>query len=152
MNRDAKQVNNHKNNIALNFSKSNKFWKHIYDEDCDYINTGHNVTGLDISDLMIRQASTVPTKTRKGKLAFIQGDIEYLPFRDNTFDVILCIGVLSYLPDDNKSIQELRRVVKKNGYKNRRNGENIIYEYRRYLVWQLPGLYQKFNLRILTNH
>lgn len=42
-------------------------------------------------------------------------NIERLPFRNNSFDVVICIGVIEYLPDINKAIGELHRIVKADG-------------------------------------
>ena len=49
-------------------------------------------------------------------LADVKADICNLPFQDNEFDVILCNHVLEHIPDDTKAIQELYRVLKKDGY------------------------------------
>jgi SAM-dependent methyltransferase len=38
-----------------------------------------------------------------------------LPFRDGVFDVVLCVGVLSYLREDGRAIAELGRVVRPGG-------------------------------------
>ena len=43
------------------------------------------------------------------------GSIEKLPFADNFFDCILCTEVLEHLKSDQLAIQELTRVLKKNG-------------------------------------
>ncbi len=42
-------------------------------------------------------------------------DIQALPYSDNTFDLILCSHVLAHVPDDQKALQELRRVLKPDG-------------------------------------
>ena len=38
-----------------------------------------------------------------------------LPFEDNFFDLVLCNHVLEHVDDDNKAMQELYRVLNKNG-------------------------------------
>lgn len=48
-------------------------------------------------------------------LADIKADICNLPFQDNEFDVILCNHVLEHIPNDIKAMQELYRVLKKDG-------------------------------------
>ena len=48
-------------------------------------------------------------------LADIKADICNLPFKDNTFDVILCNHVLEHIPNDTKAMQELYRVMKVGG-------------------------------------
>ncbi|WP_321496012.1 class I SAM-dependent methyltransferase [uncultured Desulfobacter sp.] len=39
-------------------------------------------------------------------------DITALPFEDNSFDVVICSEVLEHIPDDNKAINELVRIVR----------------------------------------
>ena len=48
-------------------------------------------------------------------IADVKADICNLPFKDNTFDVILCNHVLEHIPDDTKALQELYRVMKVGG-------------------------------------
>ncbi len=64
--------------------------------------------------------------TTKGKLEFHDAiddlscsgwnlsclDITALPFEDNSFDVVLCSEVLEHIPDDDKAMSELVRIVK----------------------------------------
>lgn len=48
-------------------------------------------------------------------LAKHQMDITSINFEDNTFDFIICSHVLGNISDENKAINELYRVLKKNG-------------------------------------
>ncbi|HOW83861.1 MAG TPA: methyltransferase domain-containing protein [Spirochaetota bacterium] len=43
------------------------------------------------------------------------GDALCLPFRDNTFDRIICSEVMEHVRDDRRACRELARVLKKNG-------------------------------------
>lgn len=49
-------------------------------------------------------------------LADVKADICNLPFKDNSFDVILCNHVLEHIPDDTKAMQELYRILKPGGW------------------------------------
>ncbi|MEP3839039.1 MAG: methyltransferase domain-containing protein [Algibacter sp.] len=49
-------------------------------------------------------------------IADVKADICNLPFEDNSYDIILCNHVLEHIPDDNKAMQELFRVMKPGGY------------------------------------
>jgi len=49
-------------------------------------------------------------------IADIKADICNLPFKDNSYDVILCNHVLEHIPNDTKAMQELYRVLKPNGW------------------------------------
>lgn len=48
-------------------------------------------------------------------IADVKGDICKMPFDDNFFDLILCNHVLEHVEDDKKAMQELYRVLNKNG-------------------------------------
>jgi len=77
---------------------------------------GVNVTGLDISEEMVKTA--IKRSIDSGindKVKFILGDSQSLPFADNTFDVVInecAVGI----PDDSQQVlNEMLRVVKPNG-------------------------------------
>ncbi|MFD0989719.1 class I SAM-dependent methyltransferase [Mariniflexile jejuense] len=48
-------------------------------------------------------------------IADVKADICNLPFKDNTYDIILCNHVLEHIPNDTKAMQELYRVMKVGG-------------------------------------
>ena len=48
-------------------------------------------------------------------LADVKADICALPFKDNSYDLILCNHVLEHIPNDRKAMSELYRVLKKGG-------------------------------------
>src|ERR1035437_2285963 len=45
----------------------------------------------------------------------VVGDIRNLPFKDNSFSVIICTEVLEHVPEPEKAINELYRVLTKSG-------------------------------------
>jgi SAM-dependent methyltransferase len=45
----------------------------------------------------------------------VKADLQDLPFDDDSFDWIICNHVLSYVPDDERAISELRRVLRSSG-------------------------------------
>lgn len=49
-------------------------------------------------------------------LADVKADICALPFKDNSFDVILCNHVLEHITDDTKAMQELYRILRPGGW------------------------------------
>jgi len=51
----------------------------------------------------------------KGKWFLTRGNITSLPFRDASFDKIICSEVLEHIPDDHQAITELVRVLKDEG-------------------------------------
>jgi len=149
----------------------------------DAASLGHQVIGVDGAEAMVRKAEENLRKQGLTRARVFQADIENLPFPDNSFDIVLCIGVLSYLSSDDEALKEIRRVVRKNGMvilglpnqlrlaqlfdpiyylhfvtyikkKRRRDRKGTrstvsIDNFRRYLFWQLPGLFMPFGLSIL---
>lgn len=76
---------------------------------------GANVIGIDISDKTIEicKKKAVQEKLEKQTSFFIM-DAENLKFNDNSFDIIISMGVLHHL-DLKKAYQEFIRVIKPNG-------------------------------------
>jgi len=68
-----------------------------------------NSIGIDISFNNIR---SVVKAGGQGIVA----DMEFLPFRDNTFDLVYGFGILHHLGDIRKGVSEATRVLKKGGY------------------------------------
>lgn len=56
------------------------------------------------------------TTDLESPIADVKADICNLPFKDNSYDIILCNHVLEHIPNDSKAIQELYRVMKPGGY------------------------------------
>lgn len=74
------------------------------------------VTGLDFTDAMIDKANQNNQKLGFSNVTFVQGDIEEMPFPDNSFDVVVSNCVLNLVPDKNKAFSEMRRVLKQGGH------------------------------------
>ncbi len=49
------------------------------------------------------------------KLKLVEGDVLKMPFKNNSFDKIICSEVLEHLPDDVKGLKEFTRVLKPGG-------------------------------------
>lgn len=49
-------------------------------------------------------------------LAKVKMDIHDIPFKDNTFDAVLCNHVLEHVKDDIRAMSEIRRVLKPGGF------------------------------------
>ena len=56
------------------------------------------------------------TSDLESPLADVKADICNLPFEDNSYDVIFCNHVLEHIPDDEKAMSELFRVMKPGGW------------------------------------
>lgn len=81
-----------------------------------YPNHVHSLIGIDFSKEMLKYAKE---KTSKREFIFpvkiLEGDIQELPFPDNTFDSIVSTCVFCSVPDPVQGFMELRRVCKPSG-------------------------------------
>ena len=75
-----------------------------------YAALGYKVAGVDGSEEMLRHA-----RTNNPGADVRHCDVETLPFPDASFDVVVAIEVLRYLPDSSKTIAEMGRVLKPGG-------------------------------------
>ena len=88
----------------------------VYTE--ELLRLGYATTGMDLSEEMIasckRRFAGLPNIAPAVHLQV--GDVEHLPFEDASFNLVLCVGVLGYLIDDEQAVRELVRVVKPGGH------------------------------------
>jgi len=71
---------------------------------------GFEVAGIDGSGEMLDQA-----RANNPGSDIRMADVEALPFADQSFDLVLCVEVLRYLPNSSRCISELARVLKPGG-------------------------------------
>ena len=69
------------------------------------LGTTKEVIGLDIAESIL-----------KDKPNRIYADAQYLPFKSNTFDSIICSEVLEHLPNPELCIKDIHRVLKREGF------------------------------------
>jgi ubiquinone/menaquinone biosynthesis C-methylase UbiE len=80
-------------------------------------NYGCFITGIDIAHEPLDKARDFyKSEPFFHQLDFLQGDIESLPFADDSFDVVLCESVLIFVPDHEKALKEMVRVLKPGGF------------------------------------
>jgi ubiquinone/menaquinone biosynthesis C-methylase UbiE len=75
-----------------------------------YRERGYELAGVDGSEEMLRQARLL-----NPEIEFKQADVEQIPFPDASFDLVMSIEVLRYLPDLGPSLREIARVLKPGG-------------------------------------
>lgn len=80
------------------------------------VGTSGKVTGLDFTEAMIAKAKINNQKLGYENVAFVQGDIDSMPFPDNQFDVVISNCVLNLVPDKAKAFAEVMRVLKPGGH------------------------------------
>jgi len=79
--------------------------------DCFHENTHY--TGVDILEEYLDIASEL---YKEQKVDFLQMNAESLAFEDNFFDIVCISNTLHHLPDVHKVLEEMKRVVKPEGY------------------------------------
>lgn len=82
---------------------------------CEFMaQKGAIVSGIDQSQKCISKAQE-HAAICDFKINYLQGLGENIPYRDNTFDGVICVDVLEHVADLNKTISEIYRVLKPNG-------------------------------------
>jgi arsenite methyltransferase len=80
------------------------------------VGPGGHVTGLEISDSMLavarRRCASLPTADR---ITLVKGDATALPFPDASFDAATSTQVYEYVPDIDRALAELHRVLRPGG-------------------------------------
>lgn len=78
-----------------------------------YITKGTGIYfGLDFSLQMLLEAQN---RLKGQELRLSEGDILELPFQNESFDILLCLGALEYVNDVQKAIAEFSRVIMDDG-------------------------------------
>lgn len=77
---------------------------------------GVEVDGVDLSaEAVGRATSAAAEKGLGGRVRFVEGDAERLPFPDESFDAVLCECALCTFPDKARAASELARVLRPRG-------------------------------------
>ena len=71
---------------------------------------GYEAVGLDLSPKLIGLA-----RQKYPGVEFIEGDVEHLPFPDDSLDGVLLSGLVHHLPDPDRCAGEVFRVLKSGG-------------------------------------
>jgi arsenite methyltransferase len=73
------------------------------------------VTGIDMTPEMLDKARSAAAELGVGNVDFVEGEIEELPFPDESFDVVISNGVVDLVPDKDAVFSELHRVLRPGG-------------------------------------
>ncbi|NQT96047.1 MAG: class I SAM-dependent methyltransferase [Candidatus Omnitrophica bacterium] len=73
-----------------------------------------DAVGLDFSAGLLKKAMEI----HNNDLNLVQSELQSLPFRDESFDIVVCIRVIQHmLPSEQQlAINEMSRILKKNGH------------------------------------
>jgi ubiquinone/menaquinone biosynthesis C-methylase UbiE len=73
------------------------------------------IMGTDISERMIEKASSFAEYKKEYRVKFERMDAEDLKLKDGSFDVVLCALGLMYMPNPQKALEEMHRVLMPGG-------------------------------------
>ena len=79
----------------------------------ELLDLDYDVWGVDGSTKMIQQCQNHFRENSRAH--FVVGDAGKLPFPDEFFDTVICTGVIGNLRTGASAIQEMARVIKKEG-------------------------------------
>jgi SAM-dependent methyltransferase len=75
---------------------------------------GH-VAGIDMTPEMLAKARATASEIGVENIEFIEGEIEQLPFPDESLDAVISNGVIDLVPDKDAVFEEIFRVLKPGG-------------------------------------
>ncbi len=77
---------------------------------------GHIVHAVDSVLEMVGLTRREAVRSRlQSRVRYTRGDIHFLPFRSETFDMVIAVGVLPWLPSPHRALREMRRVLRPGG-------------------------------------
>jgi arsenite methyltransferase len=73
------------------------------------------VTGIDMTPEMLEKARRSAETMGAANVEFVEGEVETLPFPDESFDVVISNGVIDLVPDKDAVFREIFRVLEPGG-------------------------------------
>jgi SAM-dependent methyltransferase len=73
------------------------------------------VTGIDMTPEMLAKARSAAEELGVENVEFVEGEIEQLPFADESIDVVISNGVIDLVPDKDAAFSETFRVLRRGG-------------------------------------
>jgi 2-polyprenyl-3-methyl-5-hydroxy-6-metoxy-1,4-benzoquinol methylase len=73
---------------------------------------GAQVVKVDLSEVAIARLAQ---SSHSPNVQMVVGDLTSLPYKDSSFDLVICSQVLEHIPDDVTALRELARVLKPGG-------------------------------------
>ena len=71
--------------------------------------------GLDVNKHVLVEAKRSIDRSMDDNIGFILSDISFLPFRNDSFDVVICASVLEHIENLNSAIKQIKNIIKNNG-------------------------------------
>src|ERR1700674_4309200 len=75
------------------------------------VGPGGRVTGIDMTPQMLTKARGAAAAMGAANVEFVEGEVEQLPFPDESFDVVISNGVIDLIPDKDAVFFALHRVL-----------------------------------------
>ena len=73
-----------------------------------------SVVGVDLAENLLKLARTKASQLGLTNSEFRSGDLTALPFPDGSFDAVVCVFGIFFVPDMEAAVRELRKVIKEN--------------------------------------
>jgi ubiquinone/menaquinone biosynthesis C-methylase UbiE len=74
-----------------------------------------SVIGVDLAENLLKLARTKANRLGLRSIHFQIGDLTALPFADRSFDAVVCVFGIFFVPDMEAALRELKRVLRPNG-------------------------------------
>ena len=74
-----------------------------------------SAVGLDFTPAMVEAARAKAERRGDERVSFVVGDALALPFADESFDAVYMVGVIGEIPEPEKAIEEMHRILKPGG-------------------------------------
>lgn len=82
-----------------------------------FLNRGYKCESIDFSQTAVAEAKLrVKAAGHEGGAEFFAEDLTRLSYSDNAFSLIFCWGVIMHIPEPQKAIRELTRILKPGGW------------------------------------
>jgi ubiquinone/menaquinone biosynthesis C-methylase UbiE len=82
--------------------------------DIPFLPKKEDITGIDITPAMLKKAQK-RAALHECKIQLDEGDAMALPYKDESYDIVIMHLILAVVPDSYKAISEANRVLKKGG-------------------------------------
>jgi arsenite methyltransferase len=79
------------------------------------VGSSGSVVGIDMTPAMLAKARRAAAELGDTNADFVEGEVESLPFQDDSFDVVISNGVIDLVPDKDAVYSEIYRVLAPGG-------------------------------------
>ena len=73
------------------------------------------VVGVDLAERLLALARTKAVRRKLDNIEFVRGDMEKLDFPDGSFDAVVCVFAIFFVPDMERQVARLWRLVRPGG-------------------------------------